>query len=196
MVTYISLGDPEVKVSFCTSFSLYPHVFEMVEKLFVTVPLPTVQLIWSLGENPGKTTEGTVRALFRLYMLFNLRCMYPKAAESEVLPLIFTSPPTARLERYPVPPVMLPVPSTEKGYVVPLKTLKPPPLMERNPDDLATIPRAVTASEFTEPALSVVMVPPKAEIESNEPVLLTARLLVVSELNDPVPGQLNELAWL
>jgi hypothetical protein len=52
--------------------------------------------------------------------------------------------------------VMLPVPSAEKGYVVPLKTLKPPPLMARKPDTLATTPVEVTASEFTEPALMFV----------------------------------------
>ena len=88
-------------------------------------------------------------------MLFNLGCMYPKAAESEVLPLILMSPPTARLERYPVPPVMLPLPSTEKGKVVPLKTLKPPPLVARKPELWAVTPVAIADVAFNWPVAIV-----------------------------------------
>ena len=78
------------------------------------------------------------------------------------VPLICASPLDLKAPNAPVPPevtdaaVTFPLPSTEKGYVVPLKTLKPPPLVARTPDALATTPVAVTEVEFTEPALTFV----------------------------------------
>jgi hypothetical protein len=77
--------------------------------------------------------------------------------------------------------MVLPAPSTEKGYVVPLKTLKPPPIVARNPDEFATIPVEVTAVEFTEPTLMDV-----AARSPKVPVAPTLRLLAVKVVKLPV----------